>query len=90
MRKIDLVEAISEHTKLPKTDVLKVMESYFTHAADALVEGDEITIRGFGTLKTVTRAAKIGRNIKARTTVDIPAHRVVKFIPSPVLKKWVK
>lgn len=56
----------------------------------ALLRGEEITLRGFGTLRVVERKPKTCRNINAGTTVLVPACNTVKFIASKQLKKAVK
>ncbi len=53
----------------------------------ALKNGDAITIRGLGTFKIVWREAKRGRNPRTGEVIEIPAHKVVKFTPSPSLGK---
>ena len=64
MRKADIITRIAEKTGVPKVDVLVSMEAFFKEVKDALAEGENIYVRGFGSFIRKTRAAKIGRNIK--------------------------
>ena len=52
----------------------------------ALQNGDTVTLSGFGTFKVVQRQARTGRNPKTGDTIDIPAHRAVKFVPGKALR----
>ena len=64
MRKADLVNKISEKTGIPKVDVLVTLETMFKEVKDTLACGENIYVRGFGSIITKKRAAKIGMNIK--------------------------
>ena len=39
-------------------------------------------LRGFGSFVVKTRAAKTGRNILAKKSIQIPAHNIPSFKPS--------
>ena len=82
MRKADLINNISDKTGLPKVDVLVALESFFKEVKVTLGEGENIYIRGFGSFILKKRAAKIGRNIKKNTAVEIPEHYIPAFKPS--------
>ena len=82
MRKADLINRISEKTGIPKIDVLVSLETMFKEIKHSLTNGENIYIRGFGSFITKKRAAKIGRNIKKNTAVEIPAHFIPAFKPA--------
>ena len=82
MRKAEIVNAISENTGIPKVDVLVTLENFFKEVKDNLAEGENIYIRGFGSFILKKRAAKIGRNIKKNTAVEIPEHHIPAFKPA--------
>ena len=50
MRKADLVNQISEKTGIPKVDVLVTLETMFKEVKDTLSAGENIYIRGFGSI----------------------------------------
>ena len=50
-----------------------------THAIEA---GDRIEIRGYGSLDTRNRAARIGRNPRTGEKVEVPAKSIAFFKPS--------
>ncbi len=90
MRKADLINNISEKTGLPKVDVLVTLESLFKEIKVTLGEGENIYIRGFGSFILKKRAAKIGRNIKKNTAVEIPEHYIPAFKPSKEFVEDIK
>lgn len=90
MRKADLINAISEKTGIPKVDVLVTLESFFKEVKDSLSQGENIYIRGFGSFIVKKRAAKIGRNIKKNTAVEIPEHYIPAFKPSKDFVQEIK
>jgi DNA-binding protein HU-beta len=55
-----------------------------------LSQGENIYVRGFGSFITKKRAAKIGRNIKRNTAVQIPAHFIPAFKPAKEFMQEVK
>jgi DNA-binding protein HU-beta len=82
MRKADLISEISDKTGIPKVDVMVTLETMFKEIKKSLIEGENIYIRGFGSFITKKRAAKIGRNIKLNTAVEIPEHHIPAFKPA--------
>ena len=90
MKKADLIHQISEKTGVPKVDVLVSIESFFTNVKQALADGENVYIRGFGSFITKKRAAKIGRNIKKNTSVFIPEHYIPAFKPAKEFTDEVK
>jgi DNA-binding protein HU-beta len=90
MKKADLINQIAEQTGVPKVDVLVSIESFFTNVKQALIDGENVYIRGFGSFITKKRAAKIGRNIKKNTTVYIPEHFIPAFKPAKEFVEDVK
>lgn len=90
MRKADLISKIAEKTNIPKVDVLVTLETMFKEIKFSLSKGENIYVRGFGSFITKKRAAKIGRNIKRNTAVQIPAHFIPAFKPAKEFMQEVK
>ena len=72
---------------LQKSTSLHVVEGITDILSDAFARGENVYLRGFGTLEVKTRKEKKARNINAGTTVVVPAQRTVKFKISNQLKK---
>ena len=90
MTKADAVSAIAGQTGLTKTDVSDVVESLLASVMGALSRGEHIEIRGFGTFKTVQRAARIARNPRRGQAIRIPARNLPVFQPSKEFKDLVE
>jgi len=90
MRKIDVINRISEQTGISKVDVLVTLESFFKEVKESLYEGENLYVRGFGSFITKKRAKKIGRNIKKNTSIEIPAHHIPAFKPSKMFTNMIK
>ena len=87
MTKNDIaVELCKRIPDLPKSTALHVVEGVTDILSDAFVRGDNVNLRGFGSLEVKTTKEKKARNINAGTTVIIPAQRTVKFKVSKQLK----
>lgn len=82
MTKQDLIDQISERTGLHSLTSRSVVESFFEVVKDALIAGEPVYIRMFGSFIVKQRASKIGRNISQNTAVEIAAHVVPSFKPS--------
>jgi integration host factor subunit beta len=88
--KSELVHALSE--KLPglqQRDVELALNCILGQMADALVEGERIEIRGFGSFDLRHRPARIARNPRTGETVDLPAKVTVHFKPGKDMKDRV-
>ncbi len=90
MRKADLIAEITKKTGVEKVDVLVSLEAFFTEVKEALVKGENVYIRGFGSFVTKKRAKKIGRNIKKNVAIEIPEHYIPAFKPAKVFVEDVK
>lgn len=87
MTKNDIaVELCKRITDLSKSTALHVVEGVTDILSDAFVRGDNVYLRGFGSLEVKTTKEKKARNINAGTIVVIPAQRTVKFKVSKQLK----
>ena len=62
-----------------RKDIEKILEIIFQEVVEALREGKNIEIRGFGTYKVVKRKARIGRNPKNSDTIQIPEKKVIRW-----------
>ena len=90
MVKSELVRALNE--KLPDSrldDVELALNCILAHMADALVEGERIEVRGFGSFNLRHRPARIARNPRTGESVDLPAKVKVHFKPGKEMKDRV-
>ena len=79
MTKADLVKNISTDTGIIRKDVAVVVDALLNAIKEIMNEGNHIEIRHFGTFKLKVRKARIGRNPKTSTKVDVPERVVPTF-----------
>ena len=82
MTKHQLENELATSAKLPLSTAVKAIDGLIRIAKEKLAEGEEVSIRGFGTLSVVQRDERMGRNPRTGETVIVPAHRSVRFKPS--------
>ncbi len=97
MTKADLIDHIQLHlgenikTKhiFEKTTIGHVLDALGVVAGAALAEGGKVPLPGLGSLETVERKARKGRNPKTGAVIDIAASVGVAFRPGKALKDVV-
>lgn len=85
MNKADIINEISRETGMEKSAVVLIVEKFMANVKEALADGENIYLRGFGTFLVKTRKERIARNISRKTAVIIPERRVAAFRPSRLL-----
>ena len=86
MTKAELVEIISEETGVNKKDTGIIVNLIMENIGLALVNGDKVELRGFGSFKVKTRRSRLARNPRTGESVDVPVKRVPFFKASNDLK----
>ena len=89
MKKSEMIEAIASTTGLSKSDVEKVFTATFDLFKDELVNGNKVSVAGFGVFKISERAAREGRNPQTGATIQIAASKSVGFKAGTALKDAV-
>ncbi|MCR5064400.1 MAG: integration host factor subunit beta [Bacteroidales bacterium] len=90
MTKAEIVASISDKTGIEKVAVLAVVEEFMTTVKDAMISGENVYLRGFGSFIIKRRAEKTGRNISKNTSVIVPAHNIPAFKPAKTFLNEVK
>jgi DNA-binding protein HU-beta len=88
--KNDLVAVVANNTGLTKTDAAKAVDAVFDAITDALKQGDEVRLVGFGTFAVSERAKSEGRNPRTGEKIEIPASKQPKFKAGKGLKDAVQ
>jgi DNA-binding protein HU-beta len=86
MTKAELVAKIAEGAGLTKAQAEKALASFIDETTAAIKAGDKVTLVGFGTFSSVTRAARTGRNPQTGKALKIAAKTNGKFTPGKALK----
>ena len=89
MTKADLIEDVSRVVEMTRKESEVIVEAIFDSIVRSLRNADKIEIRGFGSFRTRQRQARIWRNPKTGTRVDVPAKKIPYFKPSKELKDVV-
>nr|WP_299440545.1 HU family DNA-binding protein [uncultured Rhodospira sp.] len=89
VNKNDLIAAVAENAELSKADATKAVDSVFETITEALKDGTEVRLVGFGTFVVSERAESEGRNPRTGEKIVIPASRQPKFKAGKALKDAV-
>ena len=90
MTRSDLVdELVLKFPQLSPRDAELTVKILLDAMSEALVRGDRIEIRGFGSFSVNHRAPRMGRNPRSGEAVAIPAKRVPHFKPGKALREAV-
>ncbi len=90
MVKSELVRVLNEKlAERQLSDVELAVNCLLKYIADALVQGERIEIRGFGSFNLHHRSPRIGRNPKTGKSVQLPAKVVLHFKPGKDIKDRV-
>ena len=89
MNKAEMADRLAARTSLSKADARAAVDSVFAAIGDALGNGEEVRIPGFGTFGTRSRPARTGRNTKTSEAVSIPAPTSPTFKAGKTLKDAV-
>lgn len=90
MNKAQLINVISEITKLSKKQIKLTLETTLSSIVESLKKGNAVQLVGFGTFKVNNRSARTGRNPQTGKEIKIPATKVPTFISGKSLKNAVK
>lgn len=81
MTKQEVAASVAEKANISRDQAVKAVEAMIGTIMNAVSNGDEVTLRGFGTFKTVIRRAKKARDISRRETIMIPEAKKPVFKP---------
>ncbi len=89
MKRKTLVEKIAAKTGQKYLVVHKVLREFVKTLAEALKNGETITISGLGQFKAKLTKPKIGRNPKTGEVVQIPERKKISFRPTDWIRKYI-
>lgn len=86
MTKAELVELIAQDTGVSKKETGIIVNLIMENIGQALVAGDKVELRGFGSFKVKSRRGRLARNPRTGDDVEVPAKRIPYFKASNELK----
>jgi integration host factor subunit alpha len=90
LTKAELAELLFDRLGLNKRESKDMVEAFFGIVHDALAEGQEVKLSGFGNFNIRRKAPRPGRNPRTGETIPIDARDVVTFHASHKLKAVVQ
>ncbi len=89
MNKAKLVEEVVRQTGLTKKASRETVDAITSAITDSLVNGEKVTLVGFGSFRVMNRKSRRGRNPQTGEEIQIPAKSVPKFEPGKNLREAV-
>ena len=86
LTRADLAEVINRKMGFSRAESLAMVETILDHMCEALAQGQNVKISGFGTFLLRDKKQRIGRNPKTGIEVPITPRRVLTFRASQILK----
>ncbi|MNW57088.1 DNA-binding protein HU [compost metagenome] len=90
MKKTELVAQVAGSTNATKKDAEVYVVAVFEAISNALANGEEVNVAGFGKFEVRGRAARTGRNPQTGEEIQIPETKVPAFKATKALKDIVK
>ncbi len=86
LTRADLAEAIYREVGLSRADSGEIVEQILICMCEALSEGENVKISGFGTFVLRDKGERVGRNPKTGVEVPIAPRRVLTFRASQIMR----
>ncbi len=83
MNKSDLVREIASRTGLTQIEARAAVDNLVEIIMEEVAAGRSANLRGFGTFKAVSRAARTAQHPRTRVTINVKPKRVPVFRASP-------
>lgn len=90
LTKADMAERLFEDVGLNKREAKEFVDAFFAALGDALEEGHQVKLSGFGNFDLRQKSQRPGRNPKTGEEIPISARTVVTFRPGQKLKERVE
>jgi DNA-binding protein HU-beta len=90
MTKAELVARIAKDTALTKRQSAEVLHAIISSVQEALRQGNQVTLVGFGTFGVRSRAARKGRHPRTGQEMWLPADRKPTFKAGKGLRHAVR
>ncbi len=80
MTKSELIARLAQaHPHLYQRDVERIVTTIFEEITSALARGDRVELRGFGAFSVKQRGARVGRNPRTGTAVNVSEKSIPYF-----------
>ena len=89
LNKGDLTRVVADETGFTRRDAGEAIDAIFMVIADALANGEKVSLVGFGGFEVRQRAPRMGRNPQTGKAVRIKARKAPAFRPGKPLRQAV-
>lgn len=89
LTRADLAETINHKMGFSRAESLDLVEAILAKMCDAMSDGENVKISGFGSFVLRDKKQRIGRNPKTGVEVPITPRRVMTFRASQKLKERI-
>ena len=89
MNKSEIGDRLAGRLGLNKAVAKEAVDGVFEAIGEALANGEEVRLAGFGTFAARSRAARTGRNPQTGEVLSIPASKTPSFKAGKALKDAV-
>jgi len=89
VNKSELVDAIASSADISKAAAGRALDAVTESITQALKDGDQVALVGFGTFLVKDRAARTGRNPQTGDPIEIAAAKIPSFKAGKALKDAV-
>ncbi len=89
LTRADLAETINHKMGFSRAESLELVEAILAKMCDAMADGENVKISGFGTFVLRDKKERIGRNPKTGVEVPITPRRVMTFRASQKMKERI-
>ena len=89
MNKTELIDAMADSADISKAAAGRAFDAAVAAITEALKNGDQVSLIGFGTFMVRERAARQGRNPQTGETIQIAASKSPAFKAGKALKDAV-
>jgi integration host factor subunit alpha len=89
LTRADLAESLHREIGLSRAESANIVERILGHMCEALANGENVKISGFGSFVLRDKGERIGRNPKTGVEVPIAPRRVLTFRASQMLRERI-
>lgn len=90
LTKADLAASLFDEVGLNKREAKEFVDGWFESIRQALEDGENVKLSGFGNFQLRDKSERPGRNPKTGEEIPISARRVVTFKPGQKLRARVE
>ena len=90
LTKAEMADRLFDEVGLNKREAKEFVDSFFEAVRNALGEGENVKLSGFGNFQLRDKNQRPGRNPKTGEEIPISARRVVTFRPGQKLRARVE